>query len=81
MRIISTINFGDEGVIVEYLDSADRRTHGVTVLSACAIPAGAIYDEQIAEVLDAANDLLDMALEDWRAAGPTPDDADDEGDE
>lgn len=65
-RIIRGISIQPDGVMIEYLDVAtDIRTNGLTLNHTCFIPFGDDYDDELEEVVEAAQRALSDALDDF----------------
>lgn len=67
--LIRSIGITDEAVILEYMKAEDLAANGMERARVLAIPVG-VCDEQVETLLQAAEDLLDDAEQEFAAAGP-----------
>lgn len=82
-KLIAGIAVDDDAITITYLSlPEDLRENGLAATHQIAVPMGEDYRDEIDALLDAAQALLEDALEDFATVGvfvpPDPDDTDED---
>jgi hypothetical protein len=85
MKVIRSITFEGDSVVMQYMDETDVRVEGYVYLThQLTVATGQDYDDEIRAVEEAAQDLLRDVMEDFttsRPYDPAVDDEDDDDDD
>lgn len=83
MKIIQSISFDEDGVVVQYADSRDVRVRGQVVMQRLVRieRSHQDYSDDIEEIEHNTKRMLKNALEDWEESEPWVPPVEDDGDD